>query len=301
MKNNTKQPISNSTKNRSFTKSSPKSNKSESSAFNNKNDIRKTKSKFVRERNTLEFSHSSKLDNKPVRLNKIIADSGLTSRRNADELIKSGVVKVNGILINQLGTKVNIGDKVTVKGNPIPENDRKVYLLLNKPKDIIVSVKDEMDRKTVLDLVQINTRIFPVGRLDRNTTGALLLTNDGELAHRLLHPSYQVERTYVVLLDKELQENDASRIAKGIELEDGMTAPCKLYFDPRSNKKVILTLREGRNHEVKRIFMHLGYNVKQLDRKVFADISIQKLQRGEYRQLSKQEVAHLRKLVKIDI
>ncbi|OGU60904.1 MAG: hypothetical protein A2X64_11205 [Ignavibacteria bacterium GWF2_33_9] len=242
----------------------------------------------------------SKLENRPIRLNKVIADSGITSRRNADELITSGAVKVNGRVVTTLGTKVNVDDRISVNGNPIPENDRKVYFVINKPKDIIVSVKDERDRKTILDIMKVNTRIFPVGRLDRNTTGVLLMTNDGELSHRLLHPSYQIERTYSVLLDKELTHKDAAQIEKGVELEDGKTSPCKVIYDPRSNKKVIMILKEGRNHEVKRIFMHLGYNVRQLDRKVFADISAMHLQRGEYRQLTKKEVNYLKKLVGIE-
>jgi 23S rRNA pseudouridine2605 synthase len=243
---------------------------------------------------------SSRLENAPKRLNKVIADSGLTSRRNADELIASGAVRVNGAVVTVLGTKVHSNDRITVKGDPIPENDKKVYYLLNKPKDIIVSVKDEMDRTTVLDIIRTHTRIFPVGRLDRNTTGVLLLTNDGDLAHRLLHPSFQIERTYSVLLDKELAHKDAEHIIKGVELEDGKTAPCSIFFDPRNNKRVVLTLKEGRNHEVKRIFMHFGYNVRQLDRKVFAGMDYQKVPRGDYRQLSKREVNFLKKLVGLE-
>lgn len=260
---------------------------------------KKSKPKFIRELNPT----SKKKDitnNELIRLNKFIADSGLCSRRKADELILEGVVKVNGVVANTLGSKVSPGDKVTVRGNPLPEVIRKVYILFNKPKDVIISVKDERDRTTVMDIVKSSTRIFPVGRLDRNTTGALLLTNDGELAHRLLHPSFQVERTYNALLDKELLPKDAEKISQGVELEDGMSSPCKVYFDPRNRHKVILTLREGRNHEVKRLFMHFGYNVKQLDRKVFADLSVQNMERGEYRHLNRAEVQHLKKLVGID-
>jgi 23S rRNA pseudouridine2605 synthase len=262
---------------------------------------RKPKPKFVRDSAVKPRTINSKLENKPVRLNKVIADSGLTSRRNADELIASGFVRVNGAVVTTLGTKVHADDRISVRGNPIPENDRKVYYVLNKPKDIIVSMRDENDRTTVMDIVKSNTRIFPVGRLDRNTTGVLLLTNDGELAHRLLHPSFEIERTYTVLLDKELSHKDADQIVKGVDLEDGKTAPCKLVFDPRGNRKIILTLKEGRNHEVKRIFMHLGYNVKQLDRKVFADITTQGLPKGDYRQLTKREVNYLKKMVGIEI
>ncbi len=260
----------------------------------------KPKPKFIREGKPPDRKETNILDNGPVRLNKVIAESGVTSRRKADELITAGSVKVNGTIVNQLGYKVNPGDKITVNGNPIPEVLRKVYILFNKPKDLIISTKDEKDRTTVMDVVKSSVRIFPVGRLDRNTTGALLLTNDGEIAHRLLHPSYQIERTYSVLLDKELLPKDAEQISKGVELEDGMTSPCNVFFDPRSRKKIILTLKEGRNHEVKRIFMYLGYNVKQLDRKVFADLSVQRMERGEYRHLNRAEIIHLKKLVNLE-
>ncbi len=240
------------------------------------------------------------LSNEPVRLNKALADSGVASRRKADELITQGAVKVNGKVVTTLGVKVQADDFITVYGNPIPKIDKKIYFLLNKPKDIIVSTEDEKDRKTVMDIIKTNFRIFPVGRLDRNTTGALILTNDGELAHRLLHPSYQIPRTYIALLDKELKQTDADLISKGVPLEDGITSPCEVVIHPVNPRKVILTLFEGRNHEVKRIFMHLGYNVRQLDRKVFAGISVQRLERGEYRLLSKKEVNLLKKMVNID-
>lgn len=240
------------------------------------------------------------LRNDPVRLNKVLADAGVASRRKADELILQGVVRVNGQVITTLGFKVQADDFITVHGDPIPKVDKKIYFLLNKPKDIIVSTEDERDRRTVMDLIKTNFRIFPVGRLDRNTTGALLLTNDGELSHRLLHPSYHIPRTYIALLDKELKSQDAEQISKGVELEDGMTSPCEVLIHPKNTRKVIITLFEGRNHEVKRIFMHFNYNVKQLDRKVFAGLSIQRLERGEYRLLSKKEVNLLKKMVNID-
>ncbi|MGB9702122.1 MAG: pseudouridine synthase [Candidatus Kapaibacteriota bacterium] len=286
-------------------KTSPSAPFSKFSNDNSKKDFvprtlpRKPKPKFIRDLKPT-VRNKNLADNEAIRLNKYIADSGLCSRRKADELILEGVVKVNGVTANVLGSKVNPGDKVTVRGNPLPEVIRKVYILFNKPKDVIISVKDERDRTTVMDIVKSSVRIFPVGRLDRNTTGALLLTNDGELAHRLLHPSFQVERTYNALLDKELLPKDAEKISKGVELEDGMTSPCKIYYDPRNHHKVILTLKEGRNHEVKRLFMHFGYNVKQLDRKVFADLSVQNMERGEYRHLTRAEVQHLRKLVGLD-
>lgn len=274
--------------------------------FNNSN---KSFDKKVEPKDFRNFRHREKnqesqtnkiLRNEPIRLNKVLADAGVASRRKADELIIQGAVKVNGQVVTTLGTKVQPNDFITVNGNPIPVVDKKVYFILNKPKDVIVSTEDEKNRKTVMDLIKTSYRIFPVGRLDRNTTGALLLTNDGELAHRLLHPSYQIPRTYVALLDKELKQTDAEQIAKGVPLEDGMTSPCEVVIHPKNPRKVIITLFEGRNHEVKRIFMHLNYNVKQLDRKVFAGISVQRLQRGEYRILSKKEVNLLKKMVNLD-
>lgn len=270
-----------------------------------KSDNEKSFSQKSRQSNKLRGNKISQqkekdlLSNEPIRLNKVLAEAGVASRRKADELIAQGAVKVNGQVVTTLGYKVQPDDFITVNGNPIPKVERKIYFLLNKPKDVIVSTEDEKDRKTVLDLVKTNYRIFPVGRLDRNTTGALILTNDGELTHRLLHPSYQVPRTYVALLDRELNPQDAEKISQGVELEDGPTAPCEVVIHPQNRRKVIITLFEGRNHEVKRIFSHFKYKVKQLDRKVFAGISIQKLPRGEYRLLSKKEILHLKKLVKI--
>lgn len=257
--------------------------------------------KIYRNREKNQESQTKKiLSNQPIRLNKVLADAGVASRRKADELITSGAVKVNGKVVTTLGVKVQPDDFITVNGNPVPKNDKKVYFILNKPKDVIVSTEDEKGRKTVMDLIKTSYRIFPVGRLDRNTTGALILTNDGELAHRLLHPSYQIPRTYVALLDKELKQTDAELISKGVQLEDGMTSPCEVVIHPKNPRKVIITLFEGRNHEVKRIFMHFNFNVKQLDRKVFAGISVQRLERGEYRILSKKEVNLLKKMVNLD-
>ncbi len=240
------------------------------------------------------------LNNDPVRLNKVIAEAGLVSRRKADELISSGVVKVNGKVVDTLGYKVETDDFITVKGDPLPSSEKKIYFLLNKPKDVIVTSHDENNRKTVMDLIKTDLRIFPVGRLDRNTTGALLLTNDGELSHRLLHPSYQIPRTYIVLLDREISQTDAEKISQGVELEDGKTGTAEIIIDPKKSNRVIFTLKEGKNHEVKRIFEHFNYRVKQLDRKIFAGLSVQRLQRGEYRLLSKKEVGLLKKLVKLD-
>ncbi|MEN6510503.1 MAG: pseudouridine synthase [Chloroherpetonaceae bacterium] len=232
-----------------------------------------------------------------TRLNKVIADSGITSRRNADDLIQQGVVKVNGKTVTTLGFRVSPDDEISVNGNPIPQNIKKIYIVLNKPKDYIVSVKDESNRQTVMDLIKLKSRIFPVGRLDRNTTGVLLMTNDGDLSHRLLHPSYEIEKTYAALLDRNLLEKDAKAILAGIEIEGSKANVSELFIDPNNTRKVYLTLNEGKNHEVKLLFEMLGYKVKQLDRKAFANITASRLPKGDWRFLTKHEVFQLKKMV----
>jgi 23S rRNA pseudouridine2605 synthase len=238
--------------------------------------------------------------NKGIRLNKFLADSGVCSRRKADDLILSGVVKVNSIVVKELGSKVTHADFITVNGDPVREFKQDIYILLNKPKNIITTTSDELGRKTVLDIVKKHTRIFPVGRLDRNTTGALLLTNDGELAYRLTHPSYEIERIYVAKLDKSLKLEHAKQISHGIELEDGNTGPAEIFVNPEDNSKVTLKLHEGKNREVRRIFEHLGYDVKQLARKYFANLSVTGLAFGDYRHLNKTELKELKKLVGLE-
>jgi 23S rRNA pseudouridine2605 synthase len=204
------------------------------------------------------------------------------------------VVKVNRKTITELGFQVMPGDFVTVKGDPIyPQRDN-IYILLNKPKDVITTTNDEYDRRTILDIVKKRSRIFPVGRLDRNTTGAILLTNDGELANRLTHPKYQVRRVYKVKLDHELTRETAQAIAEGVMVDGQLTAPCELVVSPTGYDKCSITLIEGRNHEVKKMFEAVGYTVRQLDRKVFADISTAGLNRGRYRHLTYEEVRDLK-------
>lgn len=231
-----------------------------------------------------------------IRLNKYLADAGIASRRKADELIASGAVKVNRKIIIDLGTKINPGDKVTVNGDPVSAEKKLVYILLNKPKDYITTTNDEQDRKTVLNIVKSRERIFPVGRLDRNTTGALLLTNDGDMTYRLTHPKFRIERIYNAGLDKAMKFIDAKKIAGGIELEEGRTAPCELFIDPNDKTKVTISLTEGKNHEIKRMFEAVGYYVRKLDRKYFAGLSTAGLNRGQYRHLSRKEILMLRKL-----
>lgn len=234
-----------------------------------------------------------------VRLNKAIADAGVASRRHADDLIRNGHVRINGDVVTELGTKVRIDDFVTVNGEPITRNKHLTYVLLNKPKDTIATSSDEKGRRTVFDLVRIHTRLFTVGRLDRNTTGVLLLTNDGDLAHRLTHPRYGVPRLYKAKLDKMLLPQHARAIAAGVELEDGPTQPATVMIDPEDKTIAYLEIKEGRNREVRRIFESLGYEVTTLDRKQYAFLSTRGLKRGEYRHLTTDEVRELRALVKL--
>lgn len=235
----------------------------------------------------------------PVRLNRAIADAGIASRRAADELITSGAVRVNGAIIKELGTKVTIDDFVTVHGEPISRDKHLTYVILNKPKDVITTASDELGRKTIFDIVRIHTRLFTIGRLDRNTTGVLVLTNDGELAHRMMHPRYQIPRVYKATLDAAIRAVDARKIARGVELEDGPSAPCEVMVDLDDAHRITLMIREGRNREVRRIFETLGYEVKQLERKSYAFLTSKGLTRGDYRHLTRQEVAELRKLVNL--
>lgn len=237
--------------------------------------------------------------NAKIRLNKMIAGAGIVSRRKADELIKQGLVAVNGKVVTKLGTIVSSTDQIIVGNKTINLQQRYVYVLLNKPKDTICTTSDEKKRKTVVELVNLRTRIYPVGRLDRNTTGVLLLTNNGELANRLLHPKYQIVRVYNVGLDKPLQPKDAQKISAGLELNGIKYNSCSLEIDSNDPTKVRIALTEGKNHEIKNMFEALGYNVKKLDRKIFANLSTRGLKRGEWRFLTRQEVQELQKLVEL--
>lgn len=234
-----------------------------------------------------------------MRLNKAISDSGLVSRRKADELILSGVVKVNGKIVIELGTKVKQSDKITVKGDPIPEFSRLDYIILNKPKNYICTTSDEKNRRTIFDIVHSNERVFPVGRLDRNTTGIILITNDGELTNRLTHPSYSIEKTYNVKLDKDITLDIANKIIEGVQLEDGLTGEAYIEIDKKDKKKLNITITEGKNREIRRIFEHFKYEVVSLNRKIFAGLTVKGLSRGEYRRLTKNEISFLKKLVDI--
>jgi 23S rRNA pseudouridine2605 synthase len=231
-----------------------------------------------------------------VRLNKFIANTGVCSRREADTLILSGSIQVNGKTITELGTKVGPEDVVTHKGKKL-EGEKKVYILLNKPKDCVTTVKDTHGRKTVLDLVRdcCPERIYPVGRLDRNTTGVLLLTNDGALADALIHPSYNRKKIYHVFLNRNLKPGDLVQISNGLELEDGFIRPDSIqYADAKDKRQVGMEIHSGRNRIVRRIFEHLDYRIEKLDRVYFAGLTKKGISRGHWRHLTDKEVAMLR-------
>lgn len=234
--------------------------------------------------------------NEPVRLNKFLANAGICSRREADEYIKAGVVTVNNKIITELGTKILPTDKVMFHDQPV-QSEKKVYILLNKPKDFVTTTDDPKERKTVLDLVKnaCNERIYPVGRLDRSTTGVLLLTNDGDLASRLTHPKYNKKKIYHVFLDKALTKADMEQIVSGIVLEDGEIHADEVhYVDEEDHKQVGIEIHSGKNRIVRRIFDHLGYRVKRLDRVFFAGLTKKGLPRGTWRYLTQQEVNMLK-------
>ncbi|NPA43463.1 MAG: rRNA pseudouridine synthase [Chlorobi bacterium] len=234
----------------------------------------------------------------PMRLNKYLAHAGIASRRRADELIKNGMVTVNGEVITEMGYKVNPEDEVRFGGEPVvPE--KKVYVLLNKPKNYITTTKDERNRKTVMDLVKDASkyRLYPVGRLDRKTTGVLLLTNDGQLAEKLLHPKNKVEKIYHVVLDRNLKQSDMQKIREGLKLNDGMIYVDEIsYIQGAPRSEVGVKLHSGRNRIVRRIFKHLGYDVKKLDRVMFAGLTKKGLERGQWRYLTDKEVSFLKML-----
>jgi len=233
-----------------------------------------------------------------IQLNKFLSTSGVASRRECAALIREGNVKVNGKVINEPGYRVMEKDSVTFKGKKI-EGVRKQYILLNKPKDTITTVSDERGRKTVMELIEKATteRVYPVGRLDRNTTGVLLLTNDGELAQKLSHPSGKVKKLYEVTLDRALSIEDMKKIADGITLEDGVAAIDEIaYSHPTDNCIVGIELHSGKNRIVRRIFEHLGYRILKLDRISYAGLTKKQLQKGKWRFLTAFEINLLKRI-----
>ena len=231
-----------------------------------------------------------------VRLNKYIANSGVCSRREADNLILAGVVTVNGEVVTELGTKVNINtDDIRFNGERL-KGENKVYIVMNKPKGFVTTASDPHADKTVMDLLKAcPTRVFPVGRLDKNTTGVLMFTNDGEIAEKLTHPSYDKKKIYQVSLDSKLRQEDFEKILSGVELNDGLIAADELeYIEADDHRKLGIEIHSGKNRIVRRIFESLGYEVKALDRVYFAGLTKKGLKRGEWRYLSEGEINLLR-------
>ncbi|HLX91669.1 MAG TPA: pseudouridine synthase [Puia sp.] len=230
-------------------------------------------------------------------LNKFIAHAGICSRRDAAELVRQGKVTLNGNPVLEPGTKVSSHDVIRLNGKQLAIAQKLVYILLNKPKDYITTTEDPRGRKTVLDLIRNATdqRVYPVGRLDRNTSGLLLFTNDGELAQKLAHPKHEVKKIYHVQLDKPLSKNDFDRIRAGIELEDGQAQVDDLGFpEPKDKTQVGLEIHSGRNRIVRRIFEQLGYDVKNLDRVMYAGLTKKNVPRGKFRILTEKEIRILK-------
>jgi len=232
-----------------------------------------------------------------IPLNKYISHSGICSRRDAAELVKAGKVIVDGKLITEPGFKVTPDQEVKVNGKKIALQKNLVYILLNKPKDFITTTTDPQGRHTVLELIKhaTNERVYPVGRLDRNTTGVLLLTNDGELTQKLSHPSYEIKKVYEVRLDRPLLKKDFEAILKGVQLEDGMISPDALAYADAKDKAIIgVEIHSGKNRIVRRIFEHLGYDVRNLDRVMYANLTKKNGERGKWRFLTEKEVRLLK-------
>lgn len=247
---------------------------------------------------------STHADDGLIRLNRYLAHAGIASRREADKLIASGAVSINGKVVTELGTKVKPTDEVHYGGEKI-SGEKKQYVLLNKPKDYITTVDDPQKRRTVMELVlkACPERIYPVGRLDRATSGLLLLTNDGELTQRLTHPSSNVKKIYVVGLDKKVTKKDLIQLVEGVELEDGTSHADKAYYNRNGEDKsqVVLELHSGKNRIIRRMMEALGYKVIRLDRIQFAGLSKKDLPRGRFRHLSEKEVGLLHRLAGLQI
>ena len=283
-----------------------KNNRSDASAPQKKHserfrlaDGRKSKGtgrgKYYTPKGVRKAAEASKDDTGEVRLNKFIANSGICSRREADTYIQTGLVTVNGKIVTELGTKVKPGDDVRFNGERL-KGEQKVYLVMNKPKNYVTTMSDPHAENTVMELIsreKCPQRVFPVGRLDKATTGVLLFTNDGPLAEKLMHPSYETRKIYQVDLDKNLKGNDFMSILNGIKLEDGEIHADKLSYIDDNKSKIGIEIHSGRNRIVRRIFEHLGYKVKKLDRVYFAGLTKKNLKRGQWRFLTREEINFL--------
>ncbi len=235
------------------------------------------------------------------RLQKVIAESGYTSRRKAEELIKDGKVKVNGIIIKELGTKVSSSDEIIVN-DQILTIEEKVYYLLNKPREVVTTTSDEYNRKTVIDLIDTDKRIYPVGRLDYDTTGLLILTNDGELANRLMHPSNEIDKVYIAKIEGILTPKEMMELKNGVVIDGVKTSKSRVKVrkvDKSNNTSIVeITIHEGKNHQVKRMFEAVGKEVIKLKRERIAFLDLTGLNSGEYRKLNHKEVSKLYELTK---
>ena len=231
------------------------------------------------------------------RLQKLIAESGYCSRRKAEELIQKGKVKVNGNIITEMGYKANFSDSIIVEGNPINDVQEKVYYLLNKPRGIVTTVKDEKGRKTVVDLIKTDKRIYPVGRLDYDTTGLIILTNDGELTNYLTHPKNNIEKVYVAKIKGIITKENLRKLCNGVIIDGKKTSKAKakiLKIDKKTNSSIVeLIIHEGKNHQVKNMFKAIGYEVIKLKRESIAFLTLDGIKSGEYRPLSIKEVKKL--------
>jgi 23S rRNA pseudouridine2605 synthase len=287
--------------NSSFEKGRSSSRPERAKPFNKYSRIAASKSEAAPVKNKKNTAESDLDGGSGIRLNRYISNAGICSRREADELINAGLVSVNDKIVTELGTKVMLGDVVKFNGSKLSVEER-VYILLNKPKDTITTLDDPEGRNTVMDLFEgkMKERIFPVGRLDRNTTGVLLLTNDGELAQRLMHPKYEVFKVYRATLDKPFKPTDMWTLSNGIILEDGPIKPDAIAMsDPKDKKVVGVEIHSGKNRIIHRMFEHLEYKVDRLDRVLYADLEKGKLKRGEWRHLTEKEVKSLKRLLKM--
>ena len=290
---------------KSFAKGKFKGKSDEEKFVKGKSDYKKNKPHGDRKRpdfNKFRNKRNAKINEKPddglIRLNKYVANAGICSRRQADEYIRTGLVEVNGTVITEMGYKVKAEDDVRFDGQRISP-EKKVYLLLNKPKGFITTTSDERDRKTVMDLVANATtsRLFPVGRLDRQTTGVLLFTNDGHMAKKLTHPSHNIKKIYHVVLDKNLHGDDMGKIREGIRMEEGIAKVDKISFiEGKAHNEVGVEIHIGWNRVVRRIFEKLGYKIEHLDRVQFAGLTKKNVKRGDWRMLDGKEVNFLQML-----
>ncbi|RLD68335.1 MAG: rRNA pseudouridine synthase [Bacteroidetes bacterium] len=266
-------------------------------AKDNKKEKYTTKGKFKKSPDKEKYKKKIEKIEKPepIRLNKFIAASGICSRRDADELIKKGKVKLEGKVVTEMGLKVDLSANVLVN-NKIITPEKKVYILINKPKDYISTVDDPHAERTVIDLIRNATkeRVYPVGRLDRNTTGVLLLTNDGDLTKKLTHPSFNKKKIYHISLNKAVVRADLDRIAEGIELDDGFIKADAINFVDGNKKEIGIEMHSGRNRIVRRIFEYLGYRVVKLDRVYFAGLTKKSVPRGKWRFLEEKEISMLK-------